>query len=148
MYIVFVIYIFCIIRFDLQNSNVSDSSLNEYDLDQFADVVSLSIYQISIYNFEKLKNLYVQILVKKVYADKSVRNRRRQWKLKHLDVEDAGSVNSTIERLVILENSFTSIFIVLIFRDYTEFLEDLEEDPDLRQNVNVYRGKIKMKECS
>ncbi|CAF4852199.1 unnamed protein product, partial [Rotaria socialis] len=61
------------------------------------------------------------VLVKKIYADKSLRNRRRQWKLKHLDVEDAASVNSTIER------------------DYTEFLEDLEEDPVLRQNVNVYR---------
>ncbi len=38
--------------------------------------------------------------MKKIYADKSIRNRRRQWKLKHLDVEDAGSVNSTIERFV------------------------------------------------
>lgn len=27
-------------------------------------------------------------------------------------------------------------------RDYTEFLEDLEEDPVLRQNVNVYKGKL------
>ena len=26
------------------------------------------------------------------------------------------------------------------FSDYTEFLEDLEEDPVLRQNVNVYKG--------
>jgi hypothetical protein len=28
------------IRFDLQNSNVSDPSLDEYDLDKLADVVS------------------------------------------------------------------------------------------------------------
>lgn len=27
-------------------------------------------------------------------------------------------------------------------RDYTEFLEDLEEDPVLRQNVNVYKGEL------
>ncbi|CAF5136068.1 unnamed protein product, partial [Rotaria sp. Silwood1] len=54
----------------------------------------------------------------------------RQWKLKHLDVEDAGSVNSTIER------------------DYTEFLEDLEEDPVLRQNINVYRDEKKLQEKS
>ncbi|CAF1114680.1 unnamed protein product [Rotaria sp. Silwood1] len=97
-----------VMGFDLQNTNVSDSSLDQYDLDQLADV----------------------ILVKKVYADKSVRNRRRQWKLKHLDVEDAGSVNSTIER------------------DYTEFLEDLEEDPVLRQNINVYRDEKKLQETS
>ncbi|CAF1313575.1 unnamed protein product [Adineta steineri] len=65
------------------------------------------------------------ILVKKIYADKSLRNRRRQWKLKHLDVEDVGSVNSTMER------------------DYTDFLEDLEEDAVLRQTVNVYKDEKK-----
>lgn len=97
-----------VMGFDLQNSNISDSSLNQYDIDQLADV----------------------ILVKKVYADKSTRNRRRRWKLKHLDVEDVGSVDSTIER------------------DYMEFLEDLEEDPVLRQNVNVYRDEKKFQQSS
>lgn len=29
-------------------------------------------------------------------------------------------------------------------RDYTEFLEDLEEDPVLRQNVNVYKGEFSL----
>ena len=28
------------------------------------------------------------VLVKKVYADKATRNRRRRWKLKHLGVDD------------------------------------------------------------
>ena len=77
--------------------------------------------------------------MKKVYADKSVRNRRRQWKLKHLDVEDVASMDSNIERLVnssLLKSSYS------LFRDYTEFLEDLEEDPVLRQNVNVYKGEL------
>lgn len=31
-----------------------------------------------------------------------------------------------------------------ILRDYTDFLEDLEEDPVLRQNVNVYKGKDRL----
>ena len=54
---------------------------------------------------------FVKILVKKVYADKSLRNRRRQWKLKHLDVEDVASVNSTIERLVLsISSSMNFIF--------------------------------------
>ncbi len=79
--------------------------------------------------------------MKKIYADKSIRNRRRQWKLKHLDVEDVGSVNSTIERFVKLVIFDLFWFIFFLFRDYTEFLEDLEEDPVLRQNVNVYKGK-------
>ncbi len=26
------------------------------------------------------------------------------------------------------------------FRDYTDFLEDLEEDPHYRQNINIYKG--------
>jgi hypothetical protein len=30
----------------------------------------------------------------------------------------------------------------VVVRDYTEFLEDLEEDADLRQNVNVYKGVL------
>ena len=84
---------------------------------------------------------FVKILVKKVYADKSLRNRRRQWKLKHLDVEDVASVNSTIERLVLSISSSMNFIFEFVFRDYTEFLEDLEEDPVLRQNVNVYKGK-------
>ncbi len=78
--------------------------------------------------------------MKKIYADKSVRNRRRQWKLKHLDVEDAGSVNSTIERFVRFF-IFLDLYFICSSRDYTEFLEDLEEDAVLRQNVNVYKGK-------
>ena len=28
--------------------------------------------------------------------------------------------------------------------EYTEFLEDLEEDPEMRKNVNVYKDKRKM----
>lgn len=27
----------------------------------------------------------------------------------------------------------------LFYRDYNEFLDDLEEDPGLRQNVNIFR---------
>ena len=37
------------------------------------------------------------VLVKKVYAEKSLRNRRRKWKLKHMDElhQEKGSVTST-----------------------------------------------------
>ena len=119
--------------FDLQNSNVSDPSLDSYDLDQLADVVRCSSVVQSV-----TANDCSKVLVKKVYADKSIRNRRRQWKLKHLDVEDAASVNSTMERFVPRPaRSFVHFF---LRRDYTEFLEDLEEDAVLRQNVNVYKG--------
>ena len=64
------------------------------------------------------------ILVKKVYGDKTVRNRKRRWRLKHMDgiKDDTASQNDEYER----------------------FLEDLEEDPDLRQNVNVYKDHSKI----
>merc|ERR1711944_356506 len=66
------------------------------------------------------------VLVKKVYAEKSLRRRRRKWKLKHLDeLHDKASVTSGNE-------------------DYNDFLNDLEEDPELRQNVNVYKDARKM----
>ncbi len=68
-------------------------------------------------SFEKMnrENMSDVVLVKKMYADKSVRNRRRKFKLRHLDADgmDVTSVN----------------------RDYTDFLEDLEEDPAFRQNI-------------
>ena len=70
-------------------------------------------------NFEKMNrdNIPEVVIVKKVFADKTVRNRRRKWKLRHLDVDgmDQSSVN----------------------RDYTDFLEDLEEDPTFRQNIVI-----------
>ena len=53
--------IFC--RFDLANSNVNDSHLEKMKGEKIPDVV----------------------LVKKVYAEKSVRNRKRRWRLKHME---------------------------------------------------------------
>jgi len=63
------------------------------------------------------------ILVKKVFADPAARHRRRRWKLKHLQEEaDKSSQN----------------------RDFIEFLEDLEEEPTLREGVNIYRDPTKV----
>ena len=92
-------------RFDLKNTNVNDENLDAMAADKIPDVV----------------------LVKKVYAEKSVRNRRRKWKLKHMDQlgMETGSVTSAAD-------------------DYNEFLQDLEEDPDLRQNINVYKDSRKI----
>ncbi|KAK2725672.1 60S ribosomal export protein NMD3-like [Artemia franciscana] len=91
-----------VLGFDLLNSNVNDS------------------------NFESLKKDYIPdvLLVKKHFPDKALRNRRRIWKLKHLDVEDKSSVN----------------------RDYVDFLEDLEEDPGLRQNIAIYKDTKKIEQ--
>ncbi|CAG0897405.1 unnamed protein product [Darwinula stevensoni] len=61
----------------------------------------------------------------KVYADKALRNRRRKWKLRHMQgVDDADAASDN--------------------REYTDFLEDLEEDPLIRQGVNIYKDPRKM----
>ena len=52
----------------------------------------------SLSRFSSLRSSVSKVLVKKIYADKSTRHRRRQWKLKHLEVDDAASMDSTIER--------------------------------------------------
>ena len=62
-------------RFDLKNSNVNDENLDKMAADKIPDVV----------------------LVKKVYAEKALRNRKRKWKLKFLNEElhrEKGSVTS------------------------------------------------------
>lgn len=69
--------------------------------------------------FEKLnKDLIPEvILVKKHYANK----KKRAWKLKHLPRDDTSIGTGN--------------------RDYNDFLDDLEEDPLYRQNINIYRNK-------
>ncbi|XP_063243465.1 60S ribosomal export protein NMD3 [Bacillus rossius redtenbacheri] len=74
-------------------------------------------------SFERLDAARVPdvLLVKKHYGDRPARRRKRAWKLKHL-ADDRGSLNSANN-------------------DYQEFLDDLEEDPALRQNVNIFRDR-------
>ena len=90
------------------------------------------------------------VLVKKVYAEKSLRVRRRyiykymrkflspaiyvwsyffiyrKWKLKRIDEihQETGSVTSDND-------------------EYGDFLNDLEEDTELRQHINVYKDTRK-----
>ncbi|NP_001135423.1 nonsense-mediated mRNA 3 [Nasonia vitripennis] len=76
-------------------------------------------------NFEKLDENQVPdvILIKKFYGhDKAARRRARMWKLKHI----AENVDMNSEN-----------------NEYNEFLDDLEEDPELRSNVNIFRDKSK-----
>lgn len=90
-----------VLGFDLRLSNINDANVDKMNPDLVPDVV----------------------LVKKIFADKATRNRRRRWKLKHLGLDDdANSQNM----------------------DYTDFLEDLEEDPQYRTNINIYRDDAKM----
>ncbi|XP_013103076.2 60S ribosomal export protein NMD3 [Stomoxys calcitrans] len=77
--------------------------------------------------FEKLKsdNIPDIILVRKCH-DRQSGNRKRLWKLRHLSYG-----HQVDEQLV---------------RDKLDFIEDLEEDPEFRKNINVYPEHINVAE--
>ncbi|UYV67260.1 NMD3 [Cordylochernes scorpioides] len=83
-----------VLGFDLQHCNV-----NNKDLDMMDEVPDV-------------------ILVKKVYADRMTRRKKRTFKLERIpDMKEEDTVED----------------------EFCEFLEDLEEDPQLRSNVNLYK---------
>ncbi|XP_054717935.1 60S ribosomal export protein NMD3-like [Uloborus diversus] len=79
----------------------------------------------AVYNKMNKENLPDVILVKKIYEDRATRHRKRKWKLKHLDIE-AETETSSVQR------------------DYDDFLEDLEEDPDYRKDVKIFKDHAKI----
>jgi len=92
-----------VLGLDLKNSNVNNPELEKMATDKIPDVV----------------------LVKKHFADKALRNRKRKWKLKHM----AGFPHMDTESC----ND-----------EFNDFAADLEEDPMLRQNVNIYLDRNKV----
>lgn len=80
---------------------------------------------------EKHKSLILPeaILVKKSYEEKRQRKRGkpRSWKLKSLNMEVDETRNRADEEKVNTE--------------YEEFLRDLEENPDIRFNISLYRNR-------
>nr|XP_022333398.1 60S ribosomal export protein NMD3-like [Crassostrea virginica] len=89
--------------FDFTNANLNNPDLEKVKAEKLPDVV----------------------VVKKVFGDKTTRNRKRRWKLKHLH-DDLHMETASNER------------------DYTDFLEDLEEDQTTRQHVNIYKDQSKI----
>ena len=73
----------------------------------------------------KPENLPDVVLVKKLYGDKLKRHKKRTWKLNRLNMNKDGGSVATIED-----------------KDFLDFLEDLEEDPKVREQINIYKGKF------
>lgn len=80
---------------------------------------------------DKYKGLVLPetILIKKSYEEKRLRKRGkpRSWKLKSLDMEVDDSKGRTDQEKM--------------NKEYEEFLRDLEENPELRFNISLYRNK-------
>lgn len=73
------------------------------------------------------------ILVKKHYARKSKKGKYRKWKLKRMAKEHNDIVANDDSRQARQEQERAE-------RDYELFLQELEEDEELRQTINLYKA--------
>eukprot|EP00026_Physarum_polycephalum_P007496 Phypoly_transcript_07558.p1 GENE.Phypoly_transcript_07558~~Phypoly_transcript_07558.p1 ORF type:complete len:531 (+),score=69.79 Phypoly_transcript_07558:64-1593(+) len=73
----------------------------------------------------KGRNLPDVVLVKKVFPNRKSRNRKRKWQLKRLEVEEEGGRKGTETKAE---------------AEYEEFMRDLEEDPEMRSGVIMYKA--------
>ncbi|KAJ1927746.1 ribosome-binding protein [Tieghemiomyces parasiticus] len=81
-------------------------------------------------NFDKLDAGRIPdvILVKKTYPNRRRKNRARHWKLKTLNKEEEELLPRKQEQ-------------ARIEQDYELFMRDLEEDPEFRATVNLYKAE-------
>lgn len=101
----------------MKNSNFNSDLFEELDIDNIADVV----------------------LVKKHYVRSNKRSKNRNWKLKRMANERKDIVATEVldSRQARQEQERAE-------RDYEMFLQDLEEDDELRQNINLYKSEKKV----
>lgn len=82
------------------------------------------------------------ILVKKTYPNRRKKNRTRNWKLKSIAVE-AEDVPTTGADKVQGRGAFGrrgGLDQQKVEKDYEMFLRELEEDPELRGSINLYKA--------
>ncbi|KAG8854119.1 hypothetical protein FRB96_007825 [Tulasnella sp. 330] len=107
----------------LQRSNINNDDFEALDPDQLPDVV----------------------LVKKSYPVRRKKHEHRDWKLKSIakEAEDGPDAlgRGALGRRGGLDQE-------RVERDYETFLRDLEEDPELRATVNLYKADVAMTEPS
>lgn len=65
------------------------------------------------------------VLVRKSYPVTRRRLKTRHWKLKELEKEQSENIYEKGE---------------ILTQDYEMFLQDLEEDPEMRAQINLYKG--------
>jgi len=80
-------------------------------------------------NYSRSHNIPDVVLVKKSYPSRRKRVRARQWKLKELSKEEENNGEKSKAEVAKAE------------QDYELFLRDIEEDPELRGMINLYKSK-------
>ncbi|PWN46710.1 putative NMD3-nonsense-mediated mRNA decay protein [Violaceomyces palustris] len=85
------------------------------------------------------------ILVKKSYPERKKRSKGRAWKLKSMakEAEDPSSENAVGRGAVGRRGGLDS---QRVEKDYELFLRELEEDEEMRANINLYRDPKKEEE--
>ncbi|KAE9396726.1 NMD3-domain-containing protein [Gymnopus androsaceus JB14] len=83
------------------------------------------------------------MLVKKTYPNRRKKNKSRNWKLRSIGKEageegETGSGRGVVGRLGGRDQK-------KVEQDYELFLRDLEEDPEMRSAVNLYKADVDMK---
>lgn len=73
------------------------------------------------------------VIVKKHYARKSKKSKNRKWKLKRMAKEHNDIIANDDSRQARQEQEKAE-------RDYELFLQELEEDEELRQTINMYKA--------
>ena len=101
-----------------------------YDLEQ------MTLQELEDYdNCHKYK-LPDVVIVKKSYPKTRRRQQKRIWKIKRMEMEKAGEDNfwsdkKSKKQKLAAEGGAD--------RDYKEFLDDIEEDPEMRQNIMLFK---------
>jgi len=78
-----------------------------------------------------LGNIPDVIIVKKIYPEKTKKNRKRVWKLKHLEKQEK-NMNNLHKGSGQRERDE---------KDYQEFLVELEDDAEMRAHMNLYKDE-------
>ena len=85
------------------------------------------------------------IIVKKTYPKLAKRSRQRIWKLQHIQKEDGGDVKDGEGKNVHAMKKKTAKESRNLedreMADYNTFLQDIEEDPEMRANINLFQDK-------
>ncbi|EGG12206.1 uncharacterized protein MELLADRAFT_46699 [Melampsora larici-populina 98AG31] len=105
-------------------------------------------------NFELMKSDRIPevILVRKTYPNRRKRNRTRNWKLRSIakEAQDAPEDHAGLGRAKVeaKKGSRGMADQAKVEAEYELFLRDLEEDPELRQNVQLFKAEPKQKKMA
>ena len=117
-----------------EHINYNDTIMG-YDLDQ------LNMQELEDYENDVKKSRHQLpdiVVVKKCYPRLAKRDRQRIWKLKHLNKEEEAGENN-VHAMKKKSAKEARNLQDREMRDYNEFLQDIEEDPEMRANINMYK---------